>query len=301
MLTFLKELSTRCATVDSIEGFFCVLRSHGFQTWNESTLLGVYVVLYDLLLDDDEDVRDRAAAVTSDFLSTSLKTPSNLSIPLAPPVASLRLLQYLRTELNRSPFLYIEAAYRLTGARSLFKLGPLALRPKATDHGKNTIIDKPSDMESMLSLYLRPIHETMLEVRRQDNSLFAEEKQNLFIDPTKEAENWALVMMHSSSPGWIIAVIGTWALQGLEVLIETAKNEEDGPLGWTSKPDVFTLGMRIILAAKVQIHWLESGLNRNTHFENTLGLLRTLLSVGRKSLLNGIWLQRIEEMLEEAT
>ncbi len=300
---FSKELSTRHAAVDSIEGFLSILKSHEAQNWNTNTLLGVYVVLYDLLLDDDEDVRDKAAAVASSFLSMSTSCASGFNISMMPPVASLSLLRYISTELSESKVLFAEAACRLTGTGSLFKCGPReTARPGTSEHDKKNNICTASDVEWMSSLCILSVREMLMEARRQDNALFAVEKQNLFVDPAKEAEKWALVLMSSSRSGWVASIISAlekWTLQGLEALIENINNEEDGPLGWTSKPDVFTLGIRILQAAKVQIHWMESELDKKTNLENMLVLLRTLLCTGREKLLNGIWLQQIEDILEE--
>lgn len=281
-----------------------ILQSHGFQSWNTCTLIGVYIVLYDLLLDDDEDVRDKAAAVASIFLSTSTNGAAIPNISLMPPAASLSLLQYMKTEFNESEFLFAEAAYRLTGACSLFKRGPLEIAtPGLNDHETNNSAEKTSDTERMPFDFIRPVREMVQEVRRQDNALFAEEKQNLFVDPVKEAENWALVLMNSIQLEKVVSIISAienWTMEGLEVLVETA-NEKDGPLGWTTKPDVFIVGMRILLAAKVQIHWLRAGLNRETFLNNILGLLRTLLDIGTEKLLNGIWLRQIEGILLQET
>lgn len=280
------------------------LQNYGFQSWNTSTLLGVYIALYDLLLDDDEDVRDKAAAVASVFLSTSINCAGIPNIFLMPPAASLSLLQYFTTELNESLLLFAEAAYRLTGTCSLFKRGPVEI----TMPGVNGIeikngLGKASHTDQISSVFIQPAQDVMHKARRQDNALFVEEKQNLFVDPVKEAENWALVLMNSTQFEKVISItsaIENWTIQGLEVLIESA-NEEDGPLGWSTKPDVFTLGMRILLAAKVQIHWFQDGLHRESLLNNILGLLRTLLDIGTEKLLNGIWLRQIENILLQET
>lgn len=265
----------------------------------------MYIALYDLLLDDDEDVRDKAAGVTSSFLSTSIGGAEIPKVSLMPPVASSSILKYVKTELNESVFLFAEAASRLTGTGSLFRCGPLeTARPRASDYETNNNTGKASDTEWIPSVCIRPAPEMMRKARRQDTALFAEEKPNLFTDPVKEAENWALVLMDINPLGQVVSIISAienWTIHGLEMLVEIADSEEDGPLGWTIKPDVFSLGMRILLAAEVQIHWSKCGLNRNKSLETILGLLRTLLDIGREKLLNGIWLWQIEGILLEET
>lgn len=304
MLTSSKELSTRQAAVGSVNAFLKILRSHSFHSWKSSTLFGVYIALYDLLLDDDEDVRDEAAAVASTFLSTSTNLADIPNILLMPPAASWGLLQYFKTELNESAVLFAEAAYRLTSSRSLFKREPVQIAAlKFHDVQAKNSLGKALDIDKLLLASIRPVREMMQEARRQDNALFAEEKQNLFIDPVREAENWAVILMSGTQLEKVvsmISVIDNWTMRGLEVLIEIA-NEEDGPLGWSTKPDVFTLGMRILLAAKVQVHWFQVELNRETSLEHILNLLRTLLDIGMKKLLNGIWLRQIEDILLQET
>ena len=264
----------------------------------------MYIALYDLLLDDDEDVRDNAAAVASVFLATSINQADIPNIFLMPPAASLSLLQYFKTKLNESVLLFAEAAYRLTGTCSLFKCGPVEIDMLGIDDGEtNGSSVKSSNADRIPFIFIRPVREIMQDVKRQDNTLFAEEKQNLFVDLVKEAENWALVLMNSNQfrevqP--ITSSIENWTMQGLKVLIETA-NEEDGPLGWSTKPDVFILGMRVLLAAKVQIQSFQAGLNREKYLNNILGLLRTLLDIGKEKLLNGSWLRQIEDILLQET
>lgn len=299
-----KELSTRQAAVGSVEAFLKTLKSHDFHGWKTSTLFGAYIALYDLLLDDDEDVRDEAAAVVSNFLSTYTNLADIPNISLMAPAASWSLLQYFRTELNDSVVLFTEAAYRLMGSRSLFKYEPVEIAiPESHDVETNNSLGEVSETDHLSLVPFRSVQEMMQEVRRQDNALFAEEKQNLFIDPVREAENWALVLMNATQLEKVVSItsaIESWTMEGLEVLIETA-NEEDGPLGWSIKPDVFTLGMRILLAAKVQVHWLQAGLNKEPSPKHILGFLRTLLAVGTEKLLNGIWLRQIEDILLRET
>lgn len=264
----------------------------------------MYIALYDLLLDDDEDTRDEAAAVASDFLSKSTNRASIRSLSLMPPAASSSLLQYLKTDLDESVFLFAEAACRLTGTCSLFKRGPVEIAmPDFHDVETQNGSEKAPDIDQLPLISFRPVREIMQEVGREDNALFAEEKQNLFVDPVREAENWALILMSSTQSRKLVTInsaIENWTVQGLEVLIEAA-NEEDGPLGWSTKPDVFTLGIRILLAAKVQVHWFQAGLNSETILYNILGLLRTLLDVGTQKLLNGLWLRQIDNILLQET
>ena len=279
------------------------MQRRGFQKWNTSTLLGVYVAIYDLLLDDDEDLRDRAAAVASGFLSTWNSDAASPNISLMPPAASSSLFNYVKTEFKESVLLLAEAVCRLTGTRSLFTRGPCGIsRSGASDHEIADNATKASDTDWKPSVSIRPVRELMQEVIQEDTALFAEEKQNLFVDPAREAVNWVMILMSSTAFGEadsVISAVKNWAMQGLEVLIETATNQEDGPLGWTTKPDSFSLGIRVLLAAKITIHWSKTGLKKDTSLEDTLILLQRLYDIGKKNLMNGIWVQLIKDILAQ--
>lgn len=83
-------------------------------------------------------------------------------------------------------------------------------------------------------------------------------------------------------------------LDGLAALTETARREGDGALGWTSKAEVFALGMRVICAAEVVLGWkvegVEAGSVRRT--------LRELVDVRSGEGVHGLWVEKIEAVLE---
>lgn len=269
-------------------------------------LLGVYMAIHDLLLDDDEDVRDKAAAVASKFLPIWANTVAIPKISLLPPAANSILLRFLKTEFNKSLLLFTEGARRLTDSGSSFRCGPLEIAWREEGNYKiNSDTAKLSELEWSPSMCIRPVRESMQEAIQQDNTLFAIEKQNLFLDLASEAESWALILMNSDPVGDVVAIISAvenWATQGLEVLIETATSQEDdGPLGWTTKTDVFTLGMRILQGVKVLIHWLKPGLKGKTSLNDVYHLLHNLQDIGTEKLMNEIWLQQIENLLVQET
>jgi len=96
---------------------------------------------------------------------------------------------------------------------------------------------------------------------QEDNSLFVEEEQNLFIDEVRETELWCKMLEKASlryrkteeiEMIWIrpFHELMLWVLNGLKTL-NTLLKTEDGALGWTSKPAVFAICMRIILCTNV--------------------------------------------------
>jgi hypothetical protein len=94
---------------------------------------------------------------------------------------------------------------------------------------------------------------------KDDDSLFVEEEHNLFVDEIRETELWCRMFEEKSllrNPvaytkrlwGMPDIILAGWVLQGLEYL-NRLLDKEDGPAGWSSKPAVFAICMRILLSA----------------------------------------------------
>lgn len=247
--------------------------------------------------DDDAEIREKGASIVSWVLSEPDQSSraESATVSLSPVAAKSRLSEFLVAHYDSSTDLCIEAVGRLAGVRM--------------DLGCSVM---PRNMESAISaraghsnMGKRPtkltnIHVSLGEAKREDTTLFVEEKQNLYIDEVQEAHHWATVITKLSSSSIdpdLAYELEVWAMQGLAVLTETAEAEVDGPLGWTTKPEVFTLGRRIISAAGVILHWTGLGVASVTA-EEVRETLRALQIVGEKSCLHGLWIQRIEEILE---
>ena len=236
-------------------------------------LLDIYLALYDTLHDDDEEVRDHGAIIVSWLLSHPLASggsSGSTSLSLMPLAASSRLATFLTKKYSASKDIWKEAVRRVIGVAS--------------------------------TAHLRSARELLEEAMKEDTALFVEEKQNLFIDPVSETEAWTEVLMNINSEAIdmeLVSNLGAWIIEGLQCLLEYTEREIDGPLGWTSKPDVFELGSRIILATKVQLYLIKSGALEASEapIRNTL---TTLLEVGNNHQLHGIWLQRIKDIVESS-
>lgn len=264
----------------------------------------MYLCLYDTLFDDDEDVRDQGAVAASDLLSataSNIKTQNASSISLTPSAASSKLLQYIVTEYKNSEILWIDGIRRLTGSISIFRLGPVEVSPDL-EHSTNQD-EGLFTVKNRIALQLSSVRDILQDAIRQDTALFVEEKANLFMDPVKEAKNWADAIAEfypSSLVSDMVSEGSAWSIEGLTALIEIAESREDGPLGWTSKPDVFAVGMRIILMSKVQIRFC-SHQQRDEQSSVCLELLRKLFLVGKEKFLHWLWLQQIEEIIGEVS
>lgn len=91
---------------------------------------------------------------------------------------------------------------------------------------------------------------------RSDDSLFAVEEQNLFIDEVREANRWATAFQNlkwdegKSEDGEILRKLEEWLLDGLAQMQQLLE-QEDGPLGWASNPSVFAICTSIVRGSVV--------------------------------------------------
>ncbi|KAI9843613.1 MAG: hypothetical protein M1837_006195 [Sclerophora amabilis] len=267
--------STRFGAVLSLKAFRLVFRPDHDRTNTHPFLLPLYLVLYDTLNDDDNEIRNAAASLVSWILTDPSKDRVTFSI--VPPAASQKLCEWLAASYSVSTALHISAIGRLTGSQ----------------------VNEP--LLDSATIHICPVSETLRQARKQDTSLFVEEKHNLFVDQVSEAKIWSNVLLQlrpESHPPCTRAALSEWVEQALTVLTETAMVEIDGPLGWTSAPDVFTVGVRVISAAGVLIQWGSNTQQTETSVEKIKTGLKTLLNEGRKTHLHEMWLGRIDKILD---
>ena len=278
-----QDFPTRLAAIQSLEAFKAVFRQPNEQPNTSPVLLGPYLALYDRLSDDDEEIRDMGATLISYILSDPYKALPKLSF--APLVASDRFSHWLALQYNQSPLFCISAVRRLTAASK-------------EDHTSLP----PGLLENIVLGPLAPVAELLARAREQDTTLFAEEKQNLFVNPVREVETWSRVLrqLNPSSladKAEIASRLSYWTLHGIESLTDVAGEEMDGPLGWTSKAEVFTLGMRVLFAADVLVHWARNQVAGIVEREAVQDALRRFLDVGRQNAVHELWLEHAEMVM----
>jgi len=236
------------------------------------------IALYDSLNDDDDEIRDLSAKSTSSLLKKSL-------LPLSARAELAELINQLH---NKHPLYISEILCRVTGTDALHA----------------------SKSETMFAS-LEPAEAQLLKALKEDDSLFVEEKQNLFIDEVRETQLWCEIFekvciedrnaksVDNLWTGLPIDFIG-WVLDGLKALNKLLETE-DGALGWTSKPPVFAICMRIILCANaVLAHQdiLAQAVSKNTDrefhiFEETVAELKQFVTLGREKKMHGSILHAI--------
>lgn len=182
------------------------------------------LALYDTLNDDDDEIRDLSARTVSTLLQRSL-------VPLA---ARVELVNHIKRLHGSNLLFYWSSICRVTG-NDLYssKVGfPL--------------------LESAEAQFSRAL--------KNDDSLFVEEEQNLFIDEVRETRLWAKVFEETDLPffseanfdsswGKAYTALSVWVTDGLATMTGLFHGD-DGPLGRTSRPAVFAICMRVLVAAK---------------------------------------------------
>lgn len=99
----------------------------------------------------------------------------------------------------------------------------------------------------------------LLSSLEQDNALFVEEEQNLFIDEVREIELWGKIFTKLSASLQLQQKeeFVEWIIEGLICL--NAVGKRDGALGWTSKPAAFVICTRILSSASLILGLDEEG------------------------------------------
>jgi hypothetical protein len=186
--------------------------------------------LYDTLNDDDDEIRNLSAETVSALLRKSL-------VPLA---ARVELAKYISKVHIRARTFAWNVVCRMSGS-------------------KLETVDN-------VRFRLQSAGPQLVRAMKDDDSLFVQEEQNLFLDEIREAKLW-IQIFEETGPDTLTSEQGnfdiestwqqphtafaTWVLEGLLALNALVK--EDGPLGWTSKPAVFALVLRLLLSANTII------------------------------------------------
>ena len=232
----------------------------------------MYIILYDILNDDDEDIREKGARIASWTLSSNIH-PSPIvspSMSLSPAAVRLQMLEFLKLNYTDSSALFQEGLSRLLGI----------------DRRKGSIPE-----------LLVPAKILLEDSMKDETSLFAEERQNMYIDIVQEVESWAhlIYALDSKAVSGCMALssVQEWAIDGLAALAAAGERCVDGPLGWTSNPQVFALGVRIFLSIGV--------INRHCNIDHTsiIESLTRFLRLGNSMSLHWMWMHRVQGVLSE--
>lgn len=243
----------------------------------DAVLLDVYLVLYDMLNDDDDEIRDVAASAASWVLSRSSVSP-DADVALAPLNASALLADFIIDNYSDSALLGQRVLRYLTGQEP---------RISGSEHS-----------------HLVAVSDQIAEHRQESTVLFVEEKQNLYIDDVREVEVWSRALLRLTPSAYTklsLDETSAWAFDGLRYLcsLVDSEKEPDGLLGWVSKPEIFTLGLRVIvISSALGSQVFPSPESLRVQPNDFRGSLESLLGAGKSSSVHGDWLSRIQAALE---
>lgn len=222
-------------------------------------------LLYDFLLDDSEDVREIAADMVC--IVHQRRRPEirrNSAVPLVASTMVISMISEIPEVLKIS---YCGAIERMTTSRL--------------------------QQGIMIPSIPKRFEEAMLE----DLSLFAVEKQNLFICLGNESNIWGDFLSKQEPSMNFMNSIEKWVLEGLHLLLSTVELRRDGSLGYSSQPDMFILLTQLLNTTNVLLQWLTK-MGKTEIKSKIVSLLEKLVSVGQKNELHQAILVRATALLK---
>lgn len=218
----MQDFDTRYAAALALGSFYTTIQH--LSDIPSRILLPCHLAMYDCLNDDDSEIRELAAKALSMWKSQSL-------IPIA---AQKSLADSIIEDCHSHPLLSWNIVSRMTGSLKIVL-------------SENHNLDSPAKM-----------FQVALNV---DNTLFVEEDQNLYIDEVREVKFWGDVLdkflfhhdVSERDDGQTtfdkapISALISWTENAVQVL--NTIDQQDGVLGWSSKPPAFSACMRTIICA----------------------------------------------------
>lgn len=245
-----QPFDTRFAAVETLKSFFSISLNGSLGISFESEeYLSALAALYDALNDDDDEVRDAAAAAARHVLGQT-------AVPLE---AANRLLAFLAVAFKHSAQLREAVVARLVGSRQRWT----------------------------------PASEQIDAALKVDDSLFAVEEQNLFIDEIREVGRWISVFeaLEPAASDPSLLLLDSWLQGGLDRL-QLLFAQEDGPLGWASTPQAFAVAAAVILCSVS----LVGGRRASPQLEEKLRQAKDTLRANTDKHISGLLVQPLKEL-----
>ncbi|KAI1821781.1 hypothetical protein F4861DRAFT_517444 [Xylaria intraflava] len=290
-----RTFDTRIAAVEAIASLSTIVRfpnsgSEGSISQTNPAHISWLLALYDALTDDDVEVREAAAEAASPILGCELVAVE----------AGARLLRWLAAHFGHEPDFLAHVVGRMVGHN--FGSNSFVIT-RATEESRNEVVGLDwASAEAQLE-----------EAMRFDGSLFVVEEHNQYIDEVREVKQWTDVFSFLNpsiiAGVWAHAnnVLAKWTLAGLRTLTRIAQTEHavagDGPLGWTSKPQVFAICARILTCASVLVKLDCQAHSREAEeriYSDITEELRRFLELGRggQAVVHGLLLGMCEVSLD---
>ena len=276
------DSSTRLNAAHSLLAFSACMHAREFSSIISAyDRVGVYFILYDLLNDDDEEIRDVAALVASSILVSSRSRTPFARMMFSPPAARKDLALLMRENFCSERSFIMGALRRL-------------VPPFFEEADGNCACSMLPGIR---------VHDLFSKATSYSHELFAEERQNLYVDEVREIETWseALRTVDLSVIGEKLLVrICARTIEGLDLLVHSVSEPcWSGPLGETHRLEVFEFSMRFIKLAELLLHWARNpSWSRHINPNFILHLLETLFMDGSVAVIHGHWLRTVKEIIQ---
>lgn len=222
--------------------------------------------VYNLLNDDEEEIRIEAAKSAHKILSAD--ATSAISGPSVPLVATQQLAELLTRRWPDCSQLFDAAVSRAFG-----------------------VVDQLA----------QSVEHQLKSFEKAEYALFAEEKQNLYIEDVRETRIWSKVARHISASAVqnaVLANLSQWTVAGLDTLKNKFETSVDGPLGWSSNDNAFLLGLKVVHATEILLQLAERGLVLPCEPSLLKNKLTALLESAQRRGGNVLWVREVERLLE---
>lgn len=195
----------------------------------------LYSILYNFLIDDDEEIRDIAAFTVSFILSSGA---AGAPFQLCPIAACHRFSDHIREVFTSQTEFHIAAFGRL--------MFPISIE-----------FDGLEDEFANL-VFLYSVNNQLELARHESHDLFEEERQNLHVDEIREIDIWYSALgkvSHTWLDDDVRLLVGDWALEGLRQLTSALSSLNSGPFRVLSKLEFIVLFWRVIRVAELSLQW----------------------------------------------
>ncbi|KAH8690204.1 HEAT repeat protein [Talaromyces proteolyticus] len=263
--------SSRLAAIHSLKTFSRIIRKPDQPPSTDAAFLELYLILYDMLNDDDDELRDFSAPIASWILSYSSVFPDK-TVALGSIPASESLAEFISSNYNKQKSLFRHIIKRMMNKSAVPQRGKLQF----------------TSFETLFNDY-----------RKESTVLFEEEKQNLFIDDVREIDIWSSALIRLEKSAFdedIIDNLFAWASEGLACLERCLiSGDQDGDLGWTAKPEIYSLGILLfsITSFLIATNPKTSGKTDEGSSASLSEALTALYTKGQSMALHPHWLSRI--------
>jgi hypothetical protein len=239
---------------------------HYLNTARPHLLLDLCFGVYDLLNDDDEDIRQIAAKIVCRILDVQRDTRNGSSVS-EPITASQRLVRFMLRKWSNEPSVAREAIHRAFNVT--------------------------------VSGHISSVKERIAACGATNTALFVEEKQNLYLDEAREVRLWAQAISMLSPKAIsrrLVRRLAEWATDGLDELRAAIEAGDDGPHGWTTKPDAFVLGLQVVYGAETLLRLVEKGMRLSMQPSSLRMRLGRLSHVVDRWNTNQLWKAEIDRV-----